>query len=33
MDEIGPQSFGPGEMLLVPGQLMLPAGRWPAMPS
>ena len=26
MGEIGPQSFGAGEMLLVPGQLMLPAG-------
>ena len=26
MDEIGPQHFGSGEMLLVPGQLMLPAG-------
>jgi 5-methylthioadenosine/S-adenosylhomocysteine deaminase len=26
MDEIGPQSFSSGEMLLVPGQLMLPTG-------
>jgi 5-methylthioadenosine/S-adenosylhomocysteine deaminase len=26
MDEIGPHHFGSGEMLLVPGQLMLPAG-------
>src|ERR1700722_2680302 len=26
MDEIGPELFGSGEMLLVPGQLMLPAG-------